>query len=281
MIKTSSSSTSEPRQKRENSTRNGKSTLMDTVKYLFGDYGMNTQPETLAQKDRDSRSASGDIARLNGCRLLQMSEPPKRMKLDVAALKTLIGRDVITARRLYEHEFEFIPVFKLFINTNHLPVVMDNTLFSSGRVRVITFDRHFEPEEQDKGLKDRLKTDENLSGILNWLLEGNQRYRNDSHAFDLPDAVTQATEDYRRSSDKIQNFIDDCLEPTSGNCSAGEAYASYCTWCGENGFGTENKRSFFDELKNKGIFADSGTVSGRTVKNVIKGYVVRGVTVPF
>ena len=59
------------------------------------------------------------------------------------------------------------------------------------------------------------------------------------------------------------------------------AHASYCTWCGENGFGTENKRNFFDELKNKGIFADSGTVSGRTVRNVIKGYVVRGVTVPF
>lgn len=97
-------------------TRNGKSTLLDTINYLFGDYGMTIQPESLMEQKKNGRAASGDIARLNGCRLLQMAEPPNNMKLDVALFKTLTGRDKITARRLYECEFEFTPVFKLFLN---------------------------------------------------------------------------------------------------------------------------------------------------------------------
>ena len=34
------------------------------------------------------------------------------------------------------------------------------------------------------------------------------------------------------------------------------------------------ERSVIDELKSKGIFAASGTVDGKTVRNVVKGYVL-------
>ncbi len=235
-------------------TRNGKSTLMDTIKCIFGDYGMNCQPETLAAKNKGGSNASPDVARLDGCRLLQVSEPPKRMNLDVALLKTLTGRDPITARFLYQEPFEFMPVFKLFMNTNYLPIVLDDTLFSSGRVKVITFDRHFKPWEQDMGLKDRLRTPENRSGILNWLLEGNRRSREDPKAFDLPDSVRAATEDYRVSSDKLQSFLDDCLVPADRSVlPAGEVYSLYSLWCKDNGFGIDNISNFFSELKAKGI----------------------------
>lgn len=67
-----------------------------------------------------------------------------------ALLKSLLGRDSITARFLHQREFEFIPKFKLVINTNYLPVITDDTIFSSGRLNVVSFDRHFEPHEQDK-----------------------------------------------------------------------------------------------------------------------------------
>lgn len=256
-------------------TRNGKSTLLEVMSYLFGDYAMNIQPETLAMKDKNSRSASGDIARLNGCRFLHMSEPPKRMKFDVALLKTLLGRDPITARHIYEREFEFVPVFKLMINTNFLPVVTDDTLFTSGRVKVITFDRHFTPEEQDRKLKGRLKRKDNISGIFNWILEGLALFRAEGEVLIEPTAVMQATEEYRYKSDKIQNFIDDCLLPFPGqNTSIKEAYDLFGKWCDLNGFGTENKGNFIDEIKSKNIFSPTGTVNGITVRNVVKGYVI-------
>lgn len=267
-------------------TRNGKSTLLEVMGYLFGDYAMNIQPETLAMKDKNSRSASGDIARLNGCRFLHMSEPPKRMKFDVALLKTLLGRDPITARNIYEREFEFVPVFKLMINTNFLPVVTDDTLFTSGRVKVITFDRHFTPEEQDRKLKGRLKQKNNISGIFNWILEGLSLFRDEGEVLIEPEAVKVATEDYRYKSDKIQNFIDDCLLVFPGqNTSIKDAYDLFGRWCDMNGFGTENKGNFIDEIKTKNIFSTTGTVNGHTVKNVIKGYVINeeieGIIEPF
>ena len=36
--------------------------------------------------------------------------------------------------------------------------------------------------------------------------------------------------------------------------------------------GAKSKRSFFDEMRNKGIYAESGRVNGMTLKNIIKGY---------
>ena len=254
-------------------TRNGKSTLLDTMEYLFGDYAMNIQPETLAKQDRNSRNASGDIARLKDVRLVHMSEPPKRMNIDVALLKQLLGRDQVTARRMYEEEFQFIPVFKLMINTNFLPLVTDDTLFASGRIKVIPFMRHFKPEEQDKHLKSKLKTRESISGIFNWILEGLGVYCENNEVLDVPDAVTNATEEYREKSDKIKCYISECLAPAPGyTVTGGRVYDNYSKWCEQNGYKVENKRNFFDELRAKGMLHDRGTINGVSERNIIKEY---------
>ncbi len=247
-------------------TRNGKSTFIETLLFLLNDYAISMRPETLAQKKNiDSRQASGDIARLAGCRLCNASEPPKRMIFDIALLKSLLGRDSITARHLHQREFSFIPKFKLTMNTNYLPQIADDTVFSSGRINVISFDRHFEPEEQDKALKKTLRRE--LPGILNWCLEGLKLYRQEG--LQVPQAVKDATEAYREDSDKIGNFIKECLIKSDGNCTAGDAYEAYSKWCSECGAGTESKQHFFAELKSKGIFAAQGTVKGKTIRNVI------------
>ncbi len=257
-------------------TRNGKSTLVETFSYMLGNsdgYALNMRPETLAQKQNtDSRQATGDIARLDGCRFLNASEPPKRMVFDTALLKNLLGRDTITARHLHQREFQFVPVFKLVINTNYLPLITDNTLFTSGRLNVITFNKHFCEEDQDRGLKDRLRETENISGLLNWCLEGLELYY--TEGLNAPSCVVSATEDYRSSSDKIGIFITECLIESSENCTVKEAYDSYTDWCRDNGFGTENKSNFTAELRGKGLYAAQGTVHGKTCKNIIRGYIV-------
>ncbi len=261
-------------------TRNGKSTLVETISHMMGDYALSTTPEVLAlKKNKDSRNASGDIARLDGARFLSVPEPPKKMLLDVATLKTLTGRDTIVARRLYQAEFEFEPVFKLVINTNFLPIVSDETLFNSNRVNVITFDRHFEPSEQDTALKSKLRQRENVSGILNWCLQGLRDY----HELGLvpPDSVTAATEEYRESSDKLGLFLSETMESTGDNTGAGEAYKLFSSWCTDNGFGVDSKSSFFDSLKNKGLYAPTGTVNGSTVRNVLVGYTPMFTNLPF
>lgn len=257
-----------------NKTRNGKSTLVETLMYMLGGsegYSMQMKPETLAQKQHvDSRQASGYIARLCGARFLNLSEPPKKMIFDAALLKTLLGRDKIVARHLHEREFEFIPVFKLFMNTNYLPIIQDDTLFSSGRINVITFDRHFSEAEQDKTLKDKLREDENISGIFNWCIDGLKAFYKDGL---VPTAaVKSATLDYRKDSDKLGKFIAGCLEESNENITATSVYMVYENWCRACGYGCENRGNFFTELRTKNLLSKSGTVEGKTKLRVLKGY---------
>lgn len=216
-------------------TRNGKGTLMETYMALVGGYGRAARPETIAQKDKaNSNAPTEDIARLAGARVVNISEPGKQMVLSASLVKTLTGRDTINARFLNENSFEFVPQFKLFINTNHLPKVTDPTVFDSGRVKVVPFNRHFSEEEQDKNLKRRLRQTENLSGILNWCLDGLRLLQ--ETGLDAPRTVREATAQYRRDSDKISRFVDEMMEPDPhGEIRTEEAYQVYQDWCARNG----------------------------------------------
>lgn len=136
-------------------TRNGKGTLMESVLRVLGDYGKAVRPETIAQKHTvNSQAPSEDIARLAGIRFANISEPSRGLVLNAAQVKNMTGNDTLNARFLNENSFDFEPQFKLYINTNYLPVISDMTMFSSNRVIIIPFDRHFESWEQDRTLKE-------------------------------------------------------------------------------------------------------------------------------
>lgn len=252
-------------------TRNGKSTICETVLSILADYGATISPETLAIKqNKDSRTASPDIAKLAGARLVIASEPPKKMIFDTSLVKTLTGRDRVTARFLHQNEFTFTPKFKLILNTNFLPVVTDGTIFKSGRMKVVSFDKHFGEDEQNKRLKDELRKE--ADGILNWMIEGLYLYRKEG--LKPPAAVQQSTEEYESDSDKIGRFISECLMKSDKNVSAKTVYETYSKWCTDSGLGVDGRNNFYTELKIKGIFAMSGTVNGKTVRNVVRGYVL-------
>lgn len=104
-------------------------------------------------------------------------------------------------RYLLENSIEFRRNFKIFINLNYRPNITDLTLFESRRIKFIPFGRHFEENKQNKGLKQLFAEPENMSGILNWMLEGYRMYR--SQGLTMPDSVKQATMDYQMFSDKI------------------------------------------------------------------------------
>ena len=216
-------------------TRNGKGTIMETYMTLQGGYGKAARPETIAQKDKANSSApTEDIARLAGARVVNISEPGKQMILSAALVKTLTGRDTIIARFLNENSFEFTPQFKLFINTNHRPKVTDPTIFDSGRVKVLPFERHFTEAEQDKGLKKKLRKAANLSGLLNWCLDGLWMMK--ETGLEPPPAVQAATADYQRDSDKVARFVAEMLEPDpTGEIRTEDAYQVYQSWCARNG----------------------------------------------
>lgn len=234
------------------STRNGKGTAMETLLTLMGDYGKSARPETIGAKFLGGSNAaacpSEDIARLAGARFVNISEPDKKLTLSAALVKSLTGNDTMTARYLHENSFEFRPQFKMFINTNYLPQITDLTLFSSGRVKLIPFERHFEESEQDKGLKAFFARPENLSGILNWCILGYYFY--ESFGLETPPCILEATDSYHHESDKITQFVEECLVHERGaRTRAREVYLTYKSWCEENGYQPESIRNFRAGMK--------------------------------
>ena len=256
-------------------TRNGKGTLMESILRVMGDYGRAVRPETIAQKQNvNSQNPSEDIARLAGIRFANISEPSRGLVLNAAQVKSMTGNDTLNARFLNENSFDFQPQFKLYVNTNYLPVISDMTLFSSGRILIIPFDRHFEEWEQDNTLKAAFSEPQAKSAILNWLLKGYELLRQEG--FTVPKAVTEATMAYSHESNKIAQFADERLQPdTDAETRTASVYDEYRRWCGDNGCYTENSRNFNHELRKFGTVVRRRPNTGGEKTTLLLGYKVR------
>lgn len=254
--------------------RNGKSTIVETLLYLMGGdggYGLTMKPESLAQKTlKDGSRANEDIARLENCRMVNASEPEKRINLNCSLIKTLIGRDTVATRNLYERTRQFTPKFKLLLNTNHLPSVTDLTMFAGQKIVVIEFKRHFDKSEQDLHLKDKLRTAENVSGVFNWCLEGLKKFK--ESGLPTPPTIQAAIDEYEHDSDKIMLFFDDCMTESKINSAVANVYDQYSSWCRRNNRQPEGKQGFINELNARGLYKKTGTINGKTVRNVVAGW---------
>lgn len=265
-------------------TRNGKGTLMETYMRMQGDYGRTAGPETLAQRQKyqvNSRAPSEDIARLAGARVVNISEPDQALVLSAALVKALTGEDKIQARFLNENTFEFYPQFKLYINTNHLPQITDVSVFSSGRVKVIPFERHFTEKERDKGLKKRLAKAQEQSGILNWCLDGLRLTR--ETGFDPPPSVLTATAKYQQDSDKISRFIAEELEAGYDyEVRTAEAYVRYQEWCRRNGhWPPESSQKWKAKIERVARIEKKRPKDGGCTTQILLGYRLRPQIQPF
>lgn len=258
-------------------TRNGKGTLMESILRVMSDYGRAVRPETIALKHSvNSQNPSEDIARLAGIRLANISEPSRGLLLNAAQVKAMTGNDTLNARFLHENSFDFQPQFKLYVNTNYLPVITDTTLFTSGRVLIIPFDKHFEEWEQDKGLKAEFGKPEVQSAILNWMLQGYRLLQEEG--FTPPQSVIDATQAYYHDSDKIAQFAEDCLVADAGaETKTSEIYDAYRTWCAGNGCFVENNKNFIAELRkfDVGKVIRKRPKSGGEKTTVLLGYALR------
>ncbi len=239
-------------------TRNGKSTCCETISHIFGDYASNVQPETIGRNNKSGSAPSPDIARLKGARLVIMPEPERGLELNVSLMKQLTGGDKYTGRFLHENPIEFTPEFKIIINTNHRPRINDDTVFSSDRVKLLPFERHFNPKEQDTGLKAFFRQEQNMSGILNWLLDGYYLLMQDG--LQQSKKMTEAINEYREESDIFGTFLNETLLQADGNrLATSRLYERYKEWMKDNGYHSLNSKNFVGELRKRYTIKRNGT----------------------
>lgn len=244
--------------------KNGKSTFVNVISRLMGEYAASTQMETFAARDRAGNGHNEDLANLCGARLVTAIESEESKRLSESLIKQVTGDDPITASRKHEHSITFPPLFKLWLAANHKPIIRGTDEGIWRRPLLIPFLERFEinpdkrkesEREADPRLKSKLFAE--MPGILNWALEG-FRFWNE-RGLRPPQSVLTATEKYREESDLLGAFIEECLEkrkpigsePIGEN--ATQIFKAWSVWCDENGEYIGTQTWFGTRMKERGI----------------------------
>lgn len=230
---------------------NGKSTFLDTISDLLGTYASNAQPDTLMLQSKFSGgSANSDIARLKSARFVTCEEPTEGVRLNEGLLKQLTGGSKVTCRFLYGDEFEYTPEFKIWIATNHKPVIRGTDVGIWRRIKLIPFEVNIPADKVDKHLKYKLRQE--FPQILAWAVEGCFLWQKEG--LDPPEKVVQATQEYKNEMDLIAGFIEECLVidyTSSERIMAQDLFAMYSRWAKANNEWEMSSKKFFTEISKK------------------------------
>lgn len=240
---------------------NGKSTLMNVMNKILGDYAMNLPFASLLHDDRKRGSeASPDLARLPGARFVTAAEPDVGSKFSESVLKQLTGGEKMAVRHLNRDFFEFTPQFKLCLAFNNKPQIRGQDDGIWRRVCLVPFNQQFVSKEKLKdnpkakprvdGLEDALW--EEASGILNWILDGYRMWR--EGGLQIPDQVREATGAYRQESNPVGDFIRTMLKTQQQkSLRASELYKVYTLWCKANAQRAWSQSAFGRQLEPLGL----------------------------
>ena len=237
---------------------NGKSTLLETLGSLLGDYAETTRSETLLIKTYDG-GIPNDIAALKGARFVSTSETEEGKRLAEALVKAITGGDSLSARFMRGEFFKFKPSFKLWLASNHKPTIRGTDDAIWDRIRLVPFTVRIPEDEQDKDLPAKLR--EELPGILAWAVRGCLEWQHSG--LGTPDEVRAATAAYRSEMDVLASFIDDCCVIADGaRETATKLWETFTKWCQDTGERAGSQKAFGLRLEEKG-FRPGRTKSGR------------------
>mgnify|MGYP001560364601 FL=1 len=228
---------------------NGKSTLLNIVNFLLGDYAQTATFDTFLLKNQE-RSINNDIARMQGKRFVAAIEAEGERRLAEVLIKQLTGGDIVTARFLFSEFFDYKPQFKIWLACNHKPLVKGTDHAIWRRIKLIPFDVTIPEAERDKHLTEKLKAE--LPGILAWAVKGCLEWQREG--LKTPDEVRNATNEYQGAMDTIGAFLGECCILTPEvKAKARDLYGVYREWCETGGEYALSQRSFGLRLTERGL----------------------------
>lgn len=228
--------------------RNGKSIFINTIADVLGSYAKQMNAETIMVKRSSSGAANSDVARLEGARMVISSESDEGSRLNESLVKQMSGGDRMVARHLYGKEFEFEPQFKLWMATNHKPLIRGTDDGIWRRLILIPFKHQVAKEDVDKDLKYKLERES--AGILNWIVQGALLWQREG--LEPPQAVSAERDEYRTEMDVLELFVaENCEVGTNYTAPAGDLFNKYKEWALESNEYLMSKQKFSREMKKK------------------------------
>jgi len=224
--------------------QNGKSTFIETIEKLLGDYAWRTNA-TLFLETQYDRDKSNMLASLPERRFVVGAEMPDGARLAENRIKDLTGGDKLNARKLYCEAFNFTPTHKLWFYGNHKPIVGGTDEGIWRRLNVIPFEIHIPEEKRDRRILERLWAE--APGIFNWALAGCLDWQ--KNGLSAPATVAAATKEYREDEDLIGQFIDIEFQRT-GEIARGAFASCFKLWLHEQGYKwTPHPRSIAERVR--------------------------------
>lgn len=231
----------------------GKSTFLEAVRCISGDYYRQANFETFLLS-QNPQAASNGLAALVHARIVVSSEVEDGRKLAAALVKMITGRDPVTARFLYQEFFTFVPSFKLWLVTNHAPGVSENDAQSGTWRRILRLPFEYVPAQRDPELKTRLTVPlAARQAVLAWAVEGALLWRR--YGLNPPASVLSATEALREEGDIVGNFLlERCITTEAAAWTPTNViWHAYSEWCQERGIRYTNSRWLGRELAARGV----------------------------
>lgn len=237
---------------------NGKSTFLNTLMDILGAYAIKAAPNLLMVKKHDAHPT--ECADPFGRRLVAAIETEKEHALSEVLVKEMTGGDPIRTRRMREDFWEFLPTHKIFLATNHKPVIRGTDHAIWRRIRLIPFTVTIPDDQQDKHLMDKLSKER--PGILAWAVRGCLAWQR--HGFGLPGEVKMATDDYRSEMDVFGDFLEvRCLQGSQFRIQAAELWKAYQKWCDEMGESPGTQKQLGQQLQERGFVGHRGAKGSR------------------
>jgi len=231
---------------------NGKSTMVDIIQRLLGDYANRTPVETLLKKKEGA--IPNDIAKLKGARFVWASENERGSRLSEALIKEMTGGDKMSARFMRGEFFEFYPEFKPWLATNHKPQVRgDRALWN--RLKLIPFDVTIPKEQQKPRHEVTAMFQAEFPGILTWAVQGCLQWQRDG--LGVPEEVVEATREYEVEQDTFAMFLEEkCVQVPNARAGSTALYKAYRAWAEEHGENPVSHKVFSSLMSERGFRKD-------------------------
>jgi DNA primase catalytic core len=231
---------------------NGKSTAIDLWAHVLGDYSGTIGIETFLDQGIKKRGeqASPDLARLGGVRMLRASEPERGAKLNEALIKAATGGEPMAVRALHRGFFDLMPLFKLTIGGNYKPDIPGTDEGIWRRMKLVPWNAHVADGDRDEELPAKLRAES--AGVLNHIVRGLLDWLD--HGLIEPEAVREATAQYREDSDPLARFLKLCTEvDPAGRIQSSRLYDVFVAWCKAAGEREWSQKGFSKAMLDKGF----------------------------
>lgn len=185
-------------------TDSGKSVFLHVLKEMLG------RPNTSSVSLTDLSSDTGYYREKIVGKLANINNELNTSNLTIDrddVVKNYSEARPVSVRPIYGEPYDITPTTKHIFATNQTPKIDgDNDSFYN-RWLTVKFPESIPKEEQNTDLEDELTTDEEKAKILNWVLEGHQRLREQGE-FSLDESWVEIRRKWNRFGDTLDKFIE-------------------------------------------------------------------------